>query len=59
MKVYVVFYDEAYPGYGDRGGNLKVIDNVYDSREKAQARVKELEKDYKFPYVDYDEFEVK
>jgi hypothetical protein len=56
MNVFLVYYQEKdYAGHV--GGS--VWDGVYDSREKAQARVDELSKDKTVEYADYEQFEVK
>jgi len=56
MNVFFVIYQEKnYAGHV--GGT--VWDNVYDSREKAEARVDELSKDKTVEYADYEQFEVK
>lgn len=53
MKVYVVKYEEegAYMGHGLYETDTS-IDNVYASKEKADARVKELEEFYYNAWVD-------
>jgi|688.fasta_scaffold591855_3 hypothetical protein len=56
MNVFFVTYQEK-DFAGHVGGS--VWDGVYDSREKAQARVDELSKDKTVEYADYEQFEVK
>lgn len=58
MKVYVVYYDEIYRGFGERGGELRRIEGVYDSAEKAREMVTELNKRAGVTYADFDRFEV-
>ncbi len=56
MNVFLVYYNEAdYAGLVGR----TVWDNVYDSKEKAQARVEELSKEEGVEDADYERFEVK
>lgn len=57
-KVYVVFYDEVYPGFGERGANQRRIECVVDSEEKARTKVRELEKYPNITYADFDVFDV-
>jgi hypothetical protein len=57
-EVFVVFYDEAYPGFGERGTEQRRIEGVFDSAEKARAKVRELEKLPQITYADFDVFEV-
>jgi hypothetical protein len=56
MNVFLVYYQEA-----DYAGDVgrTVWDGVYDSREKAQARVDELNKEEGVEDADYEPFEVK
>lgn len=56
MKVFFVFYEEK-DFAGHVGGT--VWDGMYDSREKALARLDELSKLEWFDFGDYEEFEVK
>ena len=58
-EVYVVFYDEAYQGFGERGTEQRRVDNVYDTEEKARERVQWLNKMRHVTYADYDVYEVK
>lgn len=58
-EVYVVFYDEIYPGFGERGGEQRRIEGVFDSAEKARASVRELEKLSHITYADFDVYEIK
>ena len=57
-EVYVVFYDEIYPGFGSRGGEQRRIEGVFDSAEKARAKVRELDKLPQITYADFDSFVV-
>jgi hypothetical protein len=56
MNVFLVYYNEA-----DYAGDVgrTVWDNVYDSKEKAQARVDELNKEEGVEDADYKLFKVK
>lgn len=56
MNVFFVYYHES-----DYAGDVgrTVWDNVYDSKEKAQARVDELSKEEGVEDCDYEPFEVK
>jgi hypothetical protein len=56
MNVFLVYYQEA-----DYAGDVghTVWDNVYDSKEKALARVEELNKEEGVEDADYERFEVK
>jgi hypothetical protein len=56
MNVFLVYYQEA-----DYAGDVgrTVWDNVYDSKEKAQARVDELNKEEGVEDANYERFEVK
>jgi hypothetical protein len=56
MNVFLVYYQEAAYA-GDVGRT--VWDNVYDSREKALARIEELNKEEGVEDADYERFEVK
>jgi len=56
MNVFLVYYQEAAYA-GDVGRT--VWDNVYDSKEKAFARVDELNKEEGVEDADYERFEVK
>jgi hypothetical protein len=56
MNVFFVFYQEK-DFAGHVGGT--VWDGVYDSKEKAQARVDELSKDEGVEGADYEQFELK
>ncbi len=58
-EVYVVFYDEIYPGAGAGGGEQRRIEGVFDSAEKARARARELDKLLHIAYADFDVYEVK
>jgi hypothetical protein len=58
-EVYVVFYDEIYPGFGARGGEQRRIEGVFDSAEKARASVRELDKLPQITYADFDVYEIK
>ncbi len=59
-EVYVVFYDVIYPGFGARyGGEQRSIEGVFDSAEKARAKVRELDKLPQITYADFDVFEIK
>ena len=56
MNVFFVYYQEVdYAGHVGR----TVWDGVYNSKEKAQARVDELNKDEGVEDADYEQFEVK
>jgi uncharacterized protein YutD len=57
-EVFVVFYDEVYYGYGERGTEQRRIEGVFDTDEKARAKVRELEKLPQIAYADFDVFEV-
>jgi hypothetical protein len=57
-KVFVVFYDEVYSGVGERGSEQRKIEGVFDSAEKARAKVRELQKMAHVSYADFDIFEV-
>jgi len=56
MNMFLVYYNEA-----DYAGDVgrTVWDGVYDSKEKAQARVDELRKDEVVEDADFEQFEVK
>jgi hypothetical protein len=54
-EVFVVYYDEYCPGYGEQ----RRIDCVVDTIEKARARVHDLNKLVSVSYADYEVFEVK
>jgi gamma-glutamylcyclotransferase (GGCT)/AIG2-like uncharacterized protein YtfP len=56
MNVFLVYYQEA--GYAGLVGRT-VWDNVYDSKEKALARIDELNKEVGVEDADYEQFEVK
>lgn len=58
MEVCVVYYDEIYPGFGERGTEQRKIHGVYDSAEKAREQVRKLEKMAHISYVDFDVFGV-
>jgi hypothetical protein len=58
MEVFVVFYDEIYPGFGERGGEQRRIEGVYDTAEKAREMVNKLNKRSSVTYADFDPFEV-
>jgi hypothetical protein len=56
MNVFLVYYqEEDYAGDVGR----KVWDNVYDSKEKALARIEELNKEVGVEDADYEQFELK
>jgi hypothetical protein len=55
-EVFVVYYDEYYPGYGEKP--KRAIYCVVDSVEKARAKVHELNKRFSVSYADYEIFEV-
>ena len=57
-EVFVVFYDEIYPGRGAGGGEQRRIEGVFYSAEKARAKVRELRKLPQIAYADFDVFEV-
>ena len=57
-QAFVVFYDEAYWGVGERGPSQRKIEGVFDTQEKARAKVRELEKMAHVAYADFDVFEV-
>jgi hypothetical protein len=58
MTVFVVFYDEVYPGYGERGAEQRRIQGVYDSVEKAREQVRKLGKMQHISFADFDTYEV-
>jgi hypothetical protein len=56
MNVFLVYYqEEDFAGLTGR----TVWDNVYDSKEKALARIEELNKEEGVEDADYERFEVK
>ncbi len=58
-KVYVVYYDEVYPSYGDDGNTeQRQIHGVYASAESARAEINRLRRIGQVSYVDLEEFEV-
>jgi hypothetical protein len=53
-EVFVVYYDEYCPGYGDSSpSEQRRIDCVVDSIEKAHAKINDM---YKRPHVNYADF---
>jgi hypothetical protein len=54
-EVFVVYYDEYCPGYGEQ----RRIECVVDSIEKARAKINDLNKLVRVSYADYEVFEVK
>ena len=58
MEVFVVYYDEVYPGFGERGAEQRKIEGVFDSAEKAREMVNNLNKQAHITYADFDRFEV-
>jgi hypothetical protein len=58
MEVYVVYYDEMYRGFGERGAEQRRIEGVYDSAEKAREMVNKLNKMVHIAYADFDPYEV-
>lgn len=57
-QVFVVFYDEVYPGYGERGGEQRKIEGVFASADAARLRVREIERMSHVSYADFDGYEV-
>jgi hypothetical protein len=57
-EVYVVYYDEAYQGFGERGPEQRRIEGVYYTVEKARAKVRDLAKLKHITYADFDVYEV-
>lgn len=57
-QVFVVYYDEAYMGIGERGPGQRKIEGVFDSAEKARERVRKLQSMAHVAYADFDFFEV-
>lgn len=55
MQVFVVYYDEIYPGFGERG---RRIEGVFATADAARERVRALERMAHILYVDFDVFEV-
>jgi hypothetical protein len=58
MEVFVVYYDEIYRGFGERGAEQRRIEGVYDSAEKAREMVAKLNKQSGVTYADFDRYEV-
>jgi hypothetical protein len=58
IQVFVVFYDEAYMGLGERGPSQRRIEGVFDTAEKARERVRKLELMSHVAYADFDVYEV-
>lgn len=58
MNVFVVYYDEIYPGYGERGAEQRRIEGVYLTAEEAREEVQKLSKMAHVSYADFDSFEV-
>jgi hypothetical protein len=56
MRVYVVYYDEVTRGREGPEEHRR-IHGVYDSAEKAQTAVRELQQEYKC-YADFETYEV-
>lgn len=56
--VFVVYYDEFYPGFGNRGGSQRKIDGVYVSSSSARERVRILSLQSHVEYADFDSFEL-
>ena len=58
-EVFVVYYDEYCPGYGDMPvREQRTIYCVVASVEKARAKIHELNKRVSVSYADYELFEV-
>ena len=58
-QVFVVYYDELYPGFGERGSEQRKIQGVYYTAEQARAEVWRLSKQAHISYADFDSFEVR
>lgn len=58
MTVYVVYYDEHYPGFGERGAEQRRIEGVFATSERAREEVQKLSKMAHVSYADFDSFEV-
>jgi hypothetical protein len=57
-KVYVVYYDEVYPGYGDDGNTeQRQIHGVYASAESARVEINRLRR-IGYACAGLEEFEV-
>jgi hypothetical protein len=53
-EVYVVYYDEYYPGNGEQRRIYCVVDSV----EKARAEINDLNKRVSVSYACYERFDV-
>lgn len=58
MEVFVVYYDEMYPGFGERVAEQRKIHGVFDTSESARAEVRRLSSLAHISYADFDVFEV-
>jgi hypothetical protein len=58
MDVFIVYYDERYKGFEERGTEQRKIEAVYDNVEAARAKVHKLNKMAHVVYADFDVHEL-